>query len=246
MTDKWPKLDNPPVVLAVMEIRFQLKSDIDVVALKKDDSQLLLKYPNRSDNFKGNINLPTPTAGISTAKISSKQVGYSYLNLEKTHKLVITKENLIFAIEGVYPGWPEFKEEGLDVIHNFKHILSDSIITRVSMRFVNRINIQISTIPEDYFNTSISAREGTIEYPIDSYFFKYSTQIPNTKINSNVIQSLEEKSESDYSFVFDIDVLCHERNEFSIINFANKLEELREVKNDIFFKNLTKKTLEQL
>jgi len=246
MADKWQKLDNPPVVLAVMEIKFQLKSDIDISFLKKNDSKILTDYPKRTDNFTGNINLPVPSDGISTAQVSSKQIGYTYLNKSKSKKIVISKENSIFAIEGKYPGWDDFKKEGINIIENFKQVLDLSLITRVSIRFINKLILTNSNRPEDYFNTLITAREGTTENSVNSYYIKYTTHKPNSKIRTNVIQSLEENKEDKYSFVFDIDVLCHNNIEYSDLKLDEKLEEIRDIKNSIFFKNLTKKTFEEL
>jgi len=115
MIKTWEKIERPPIVLAVMEVRFQPKSKFDVSFLKSNDSKLLEHYPKRSDNFSGNINLPAPNQGISTAQISSQQLGYTYINQDKTQKIALT-EHIVFAMEGKYSGWEDFKNEGLFVL----------------------------------------------------------------------------------------------------------------------------------
>lgn len=246
MSQHWPEIKNPPVILAILEVRFSLNNDISISKLKKNDAIIREQYPNRHDHFTGNINLPPPTAGTSTAEVTSQQVGYNYLNDDKTKKIFITKENLVITSEGSYDGWGNFKQNGLDIISAYKDILENATITRVSIRYINKLQLPATINPEEYFNTYIAAREGTIENPIDSYFLKYRMDFPGRPIKSNVIQSLEEKDSENYKFIFDIDVLSHEELVYDLNNFGQILDDLRDIKNDIFFKNLTETALKKL
>ncbi len=246
MSNNCKNLERPPIILAVMELKFRPESDFDVSFLKSNDGKLLEIYPKRSDNFSGNINLPTPIDGISTAKVSSKQIGYTYLNQDKTQKIAVTKENIVFAIEGSYDGWDDFKSKGLFAFSNFKHVLNLSSIERTSVRVINKLSLPSSNAPEDYFNTLITVRKGTIEDSISSYFIKYTKQISDYSIKANVIQSLEDSEDDKYNFIFDIDVLSHDVIKYDTDKLELILSKIREIKNSIFFKNLTKKTLELL
>lgn len=243
--EKWPRLENPPVIVAVMEIRFKFDAAFDVSQYKKHDSELLKLYPIRQDHFTGNINLPL-VPGNSTAQISSIHSGYNYIAEDKTKTITATSENLVFFSEGAYAGWDSFKVEVLNITENFKEILNRALISRVSIRFINRMELSNHLAPEEYFNTLISAREGTINNEIDNYLLRYGMNIPNTRIRANVIQSLEEKTIEEYKFILDIDVLDHEELRYKKEALSEALEKIRDVKNDIFFKNLTEKTLEQL
>lgn len=244
--DKWPKLKNPPVILAIIELRYNLGKDFLVSSFKKHDRNLLKSYPVRKDKLNSNINLPQPAPGISTAQISSTHSGFVYATDDKSKKLTVTKENLAFVLEGKYPGWDNFKKEALNCIENFENILSQGSINRVSIRFINKLSLSIEHAPEEYLNTLISAREGTIENEIDQYLIRYSMRLPNSRIKTNVIQSLEEKTDTEYKFIFDIDVLSHENMNYELSHISDELEKIRKVKNDIFFKNLTDQTLNQL
>ena len=246
MYKDWPKLNNPPVILAAMEIRYVLPQDFKISILKKDEEFINENLPVRLDNFTGNISMPNPTEGLSTAQVTNKQTGYVYLNKEKNKRLLISNENISYVIEGKYYGWEGFKKECIGYIDHFKQILDDIVIQRISIRFINRLIFNELNAIEDYFNVAISASEGTIEYPIDTYFIKYGIHIPESKIRANVVQSLEERSTDSYLFIFDIDVLHDIQENFHTIDFEEKFEELRKLKNDIFFKNLTTKTLKTL
>jgi hypothetical protein len=80
-------LENPPVILAVMEIKFQMPHEFDVNTIKKHDAAIRNVLPDRQENIAGNINLPKPSLGISTAQVSTQHVGYSYASPDKSYKL---------------------------------------------------------------------------------------------------------------------------------------------------------------
>jgi len=161
-------------------------------------------------------------------------------------KIAVTDEHIVFAMEGKYSGWEDFKNEGLFVLSNFKHVLDISTIQRTSVRIINKLSLPSSNPPEDYFNTLISARKDTIEDTIDSYFIKYTQRVPEYSIRTNVIQSLEDIEEDNYNFIFDIDVLSHEVIDYNVETLEAILIKIREIKNSIFFKNLTDKTKQLL
>lgn len=243
MKNKWPTLKKPPIILAVGELRFKLPEGFDILMLKKEDTDLLKKYPNRADNFTGNINLAGPVAGLSTATVDSKQVGYTYTNIDKSRKVIISKENLVYAQEGAYSDWESFKKEWSEVINHFSFVFRGIEVERLSIRFVNQLVVNELSSPLDYFKSSISAQEGVIKYPVDLYFYRYVMKIPDSFLRVIVINSLQEISSTNYTFIFDIDVLNDEHFKFNSMKISELMEILREIKNETFFNNITEKTL---
>lgn len=243
MKKNWKTLKNPPIILAVAELRFKLPGDFNITDLNKNDSELKVYFPNRVDNFTGNINMPSPTAGLSTATVDSKQIGYTYYNETKTRKVIISVENLVYIQEGKYDNWASFKDEWAKILSHFDFLLKGRKMERLSIRFINQFVVNEMSSPMDYFNTSISAKDGVIKYPVDLYFYRYIQRIPNSQLRVVVINSLQEKSNTNYTFIFDIDVLNDEQFIFDLKHVSDLLEELREVKNETFFNNITEKTL---
>ncbi len=244
MANKWPNLPNPPVVLAICELRYQVPSEFDINRFLKNEELIQRKYPNRVNKIHGDINLPALTMGVSTAQISSQQTGYIFSNSDKSRKITVSTASLVFRLEGDYPGWDEFKEESIEAVDFFADIFEELTIERTSIRFVNRFALPESDDPTEYFNTVISASEGVIDDPVDSYFFRYIQRVPDTNIKIIVNNSLEEIKDEVSNFIFDIDVLCHESYAFDRKYLSEKLERIRYEKNNVFFKNLTSKTLD--
>lgn len=227
----------------VVELRFTLPEKYDIVNLKRNDEDLIKKFPNRVDNLTGNINLPGPIVGLSTATVDSRQVGYTYTTIDKSRKMIISKENLVYAREGKYSDWNSFKQEWSEIVNHFASRLNGMTMERLSIRFVNQFVVSEMTSPLDYFNTSISAKEAVIKYPVDLYFYRYIMKIPKSNVRVIVINSLQEISTTNYTFIFDIDVLSDEHFDFNMEKMSEIMENLRENKNETFFNNITKKTL---
>lgn len=239
----WPQLNNTPIILSAMEIRYD-QIDFSTSDLKKKDSFISSLFPVRRDNFTGDIRIPSPTEGVSTAQVSSKQVGYTYQNPQKLESLIVTDDRILYEIDTTYPGWETFIQTCNSLFNHFQFFLKGRIISRISIRFINKLNLKNVQSIDEYFNIGISAKEGIIEHPLDSYFLKYSHQIPDSNLNVNVSQSLAQKQGELFTFIFDIDVLDNVNRIMESKDFIQVLNGIREIKNQIFFKSLTSKTLQ--
>lgn len=245
--DKWIKLNNSPIVLAILQIQFELPEDYDVKNFLTNEKALKVELPFKQNDFSGNINIPSiPVVGISTAQISSSISGYSFFNKETQRIVSINKNSFTYSSEAKYEGWEGFKNEGLKYFSLFSDILSSIELTRLSVRFINKINLPLDENLLNYFKITISAQEGAVKYPSDFFSLKFRSSIPGTKISTNLGLSLEERNHESLGYVFDIDVLDHEIRKYDLDKISESFDNLREVKNDIFFSCITEKTVSML
>jgi hypothetical protein len=97
----------------------------------------------------------------------------------------------------------------------------------------------------DYFTTTISSNNADgLPYPLADYAFKIKTVIPDTNIYAYINQALNPVGENQMDYIFDIDVLDVTNSIFDSIFISEELEQLRIVKNKLFFNNLTQKTID--
>jgi uncharacterized protein (TIGR04255 family) len=125
--------------------------------------------------------------------------------------------------------------------------LQEILVKRISIRFINRFNFDFEEFsnPTDYFKTFISTSETEKQpLPLNSFGFRLTHQIPadNDDIYAIVNHKLE-KTPNKFLYFFDIDVLERVNLIYDQTVLLEKLERLREIKNEIFFNNLTDKTL---
>lgn len=126
-----------------------------------------------------------------------------------------------------------------------KEALDNVEINRTSIRFINRFVFPEFNDPSKYFTAMISATENhDLIYPLRQYGFRLRMDIPGTESYAIVNHNVEMAREGDFLYTFDIDVLDCQRLAFDIESLDDKIGNLRNIKNKIFFESLTEKTLE--
>jgi len=244
----WPCLKNPPVVVALFQLKFT-STKIQLSDFLKYDTQLKHRFPIRKDNIHVGIDLEKTSIPLGVSKISGTSdaqiKSYIYLSVDQKVKLEISNNTITYIDESPYIGWDHFKISALDSISILQELLNKVEISRTSIRFINRFSFESFDNPQEFFNTLISSsNENQLAFPLRQYGFRLIMDIPGTDIFSIVNQNVENIRTNSFIYLFDIDVLDRQQLFFDINTISKSLENLRDVKNEIFFTNLTQKTLD--
>lgn len=244
----WETLNNPPVAVALFQLKFN-SIGIKLSDFLKFDSQIKHTFPIRRDNMQVGINLGGSSIPLGVSKLSgtsnAKIGSYVYLSVDQKVKLEISENTITYIDERPYQGWVNFKESTLKSLLVFAVILNNLEVTRTSIRFINRFTFENFDNPADYFKTLISSSEDNeLPFPLRQYGFRLLMDIPDSDIYSIVNQNVENVRTNSYIYTFDIDVLDRQHLLFENETLAVNMEKLRDVKNEIFFNNITPKTID--
>jgi uncharacterized protein (TIGR04255 family) len=245
---KWKILNRPPVVVALIQLRYS-SSSVKLGDFLAYDTTLRHDFPIRRDNIQVGIDLGNSSIPLGISKISgtsdAKVGSYIYSSVDQKIKLEISESSISYIDEHPYKGWAVFKENALKAIMILSEVLNKIEINRSSIRFINRFSFDNFDNPQEYFNTLISnSGEINLPYPLTQYGFRLSMDVPATDIYSIVNQNVESLLSNSYIYTFDIDVLDKQHLIFDKETLSIILESLREIKNEIFFNNVTQKTLD--
>lgn len=244
----WQSLNKPPVVVALFQIKYN-SVNMKLSDFLKYDNQLKHNFPIRRDNIQVGIDLGGSSIPLGVSKLSAtsdaKIGSYVYLSVDQKVKLEILDNTITYIDERPYQGWVNFKESSLKPLMILSDILNNLEITRTSIRFINRFTLDNFDNPADYFKTLISSSEDNVlPYPLRQYGFRLLMDIPDSDIYSIVNQNVENVRANSYIYTFDIDVLDMQHLLFEKETLAVNMEKLRDVKNEIFFNNITQKTID--
>lgn len=244
----WKNLNNPPVVVALFQLKYNT-AGIKLEDFLKFDSQLKKHFPLRKNNIQVGIDLGESSIALGLSKISAtsdaKIGSYIYSSVDQKIKFEISNDTITYIDERPYQGWLNFKESTLKYLSILSELLSDNEVFRLSIRFINRFTFDNFDSPQDYFKTLISSTEDNqLPFPLQQYGFRLFMDIPETDIYSIVNQNVENIRSNSFIYTFDIDVLNKQRLLFDKDSIAENMETLRDVKNEIFFGNITQKTLD--
>ena len=244
--NKWPRLANSPIEVALFQIKYEI-GDGDLSDFLRCDSELRKSLQIRKDDFSANINLEhtriplgeSKITGISNAKLSQ----YTYLSKDQKSKLAITVDTITYVEEHKYDSWDSYLSTINSYLQILSPVLTNKLVKRTSIRFINRFKLDQVNNLLDYFRTTISTQtDDTLPFAVSKYGFKIFATIDDNQY-SVINQSLDKPS-SKYEYVFDIDVLDKSQVVFDLSTINELLLKLRESKNIIFFGNLTDKGLE--
>ena len=246
MSTQWRKLNNPPVVAAVAQIKYE-RGSVRLDDFLKYDTIIRNSLNLRTDTLQATLTVPkSTTLGVGKVDVKGTQetrkTGFTYFSSDQKKKLIITEEDITFVSEEEYDGWEAFKAAFLGYVEMLSKSLEHSTIQRTSIRFVNQFTLPDFNDPSEYFNTVISSStEDSIPYPLTRYGYSLTLDVAEgvySIINHNV-NNVADK----FDCILDIDVLDRNNLIFDLPSINDALEKLRTIKNNIFFNNLTDKTL---
>lgn len=242
----WQNLNNPPIVVALFQLKFN-NSGVKLDDFLKFDLQMKHILPNRRNHIQVGLDFGSSFIPLGVSKITTdaKIGSYIYFSVDQKIKLEISEGSITYIDERPYQGWENFKKNALSTILILADILEKVEITRTSIRFINRFNFENFDEPQVYFNTLISSSENNqMPFPLRQYGFRLLMDIPNSDMYSIVNQNVENVRTNSFVYTFDIDVLDRQNLLFDKDTLSVIMENLRAVKNEIFFQNVTQKTLD--
>ncbi len=246
MEEKWPSLAKPPVVTAIFQLKFD-NASVKVEDYLKFDHFFMRDFQKRSENIESSLSFePATRIPLGKAQVSgvtnTRRTGYVYVTTDQKEKLSLTESDITYTTEKPYAGWEVFKETVLKVLRILSPMMENVTVRRTSIRFINQFKFDEFGDPTVYFNTQIFSTEGAMPYPIMRYGFRLTYDIEEG-VYSIVNQNVEHLPEK-FVYIFDIDVLNRNNLLYDVDSLAETMEELRSIKNTIFFKNVTEKTLD--
>ncbi len=242
---KWPILKSPPVILAIFQLKFGSTNNENLTNLIANDKAIKLKFPNRNENYHYNIGFQgTPAPGISlNAKADTKIKSYIYFTPDQKKKFIVENGSITFVDENPYQGWDKFKQEVIECLNLLSEQLKGTFLNRTSIRFVNKFSFESFSDSLEYFTKTIST-ESEVKFPLLKSTFRLEVQIPKTDIRAIINHALEPTGLNHLDYFLDIDTLDHKQFKFDLNLISIQMEQIRTVKNDIFFDTVKQKTID--
>lgn len=243
---EWPKLENPPVVAAMFQINFD-SSNLTLEDFSKYDNSIKeLGFPKRTDSIEASLNVDQSRIPLGKSKISAtsdaKLIHYSYSSEDNKKRLTFSDSNITYIDESEYEGWTKFTDNVINILSKIDSILEHRTIKRTSIRFLNQFNFDQFDDPTEYFKMVISSTEESLPYPLAKYAFKTTFKVSD--VSHAVVNHFLDRVDERYIYILDLDILNSRSYEYDSSIVRELLEQLREIKNTIFFDNVTDKLIE--
>ncbi|MBZ8181379.1 TIGR04255 family protein [Oscillatoria salina] len=270
---------NPPIIESIIDIRVNLTKDTALSDFVKIHENIISEFPERRitmnltgnfainlEKFKiDNLDVLDVTKDLVTEKIeeteqnnipeylnfssANKQDGFLFISNDKKRFLEVGLNGFTFSRIAPYTNWSDFYSEAFELWNQYIHITKSGEITRLGLRYINRIKIPFEPPVNlgDYLRI-IPEIPNDVSVVLSEYFMKlvlFDTNYP--KSQAILTQAVEEGNEKDIiPLILDIDVFQKKKTNLVDTSKIKKIfqEELREFRNKVFFGSITERTKE--
>lgn len=233
--------NNAPIIVVILQFRYDKIEDFDIERIKNIAKKINKRFPIVEPQIVQGIRIDNKDKE-TTVSLDEKRIdGIKFSSKDKLEYFTISNEEFTFQSNKKYLGW----ENIIDSIREFWTIFSSEfnihILNRVSLRYVNKINL-----PKDlkeltkYFTTYLKDDKNT--YNISNFQFRFSSFDKENNFTIHIGHALEKKIDEAIPYLFDIGVIYPLKTRNKTEDIWPIFEKLRVKKNQIFNDGITEDT----
>jgi uncharacterized protein (TIGR04255 family) len=224
---------NAPITEAVIDI--QVATSVSIEALEQTHAGEEASYPvtEKLNAHTGAVTFGPEMHAAATA--SSQPLGYLYRSVDGIQIAQARANGYTFSRLAPYPHWRLFSGEARRLWDKYRAATDPSHITRVAVRYVNRIDIPLPLKSfGDYFRT-VPQLSPDLPEGLSGYFMQLVIPLTDIQCNGIINQTIIDPAKPEVvSVVLDIDIFKTADLPDDEDQLWALLEELRHAKNRVF------------
>lgn len=235
---------NAPIKEALIDIRVSLPKTVGGETLESLHNHIRDLYPNKKERriWEGSLQL-SPDQPILSASKDRGVNGFLFISENKNRIVQFKKDGFTYHCLRPYTTWDEMRSEASRLWNYFWGETKPTLITRLSVRYINVIEIPLMKFDLDEFFNAPPSIPSELPQVMENFLTRYTLNFSEENAKSIVTLSTPGNIFPDKSQIyFDIDVFRDIEIHPPFDGLWEKFEELRNIKNTIFFKSITEKT----
>ena len=238
-------LRNAPIVEALVDIRVKLPPDVDVIKLESIGGLISNQYPKKKKRIRFEGKFDVKVGELPRHNDTPVWVdGHIYSTEDERYMVQTRLDGFTFSRLSPYETWENLRDEAYKLWEHYVRITSPEIITRVALRYINRLEFPFPMGDfNEYLTSSPIIPEG-LPQKISSFLVRVVVPEESIKSFAIITQSFKSVERDKVPVILDIDVFKQMRFEVDKKEAWDFLEKLHEFKNKVFFKSITEKTKE--
>lgn len=239
--NSWPHLSKAPVVEGLIDIRVERSPAVTLDVLKVACDELAAHFPSREElrTFTGELSF-SPDSGPSFSAQAPAPIGLILRSADQKWVAQFRLDGFTLSRLQPYTSWEDLKTRAMGLWDKYRTVAQPQKIVRVASRFINRIPLPSGESFEKTFTTTFSIA-ASLPQAVAGFLLRVVIPFENEQSLAIVTQALRENGQD---CTFDLDAFAETPNGFSESDAWTKLEQLRGVKNRLFFESLTPHALE--
>jgi uncharacterized protein (TIGR04255 family) len=243
-SESFEHLPQAPIAEAVIEIKARATSDWKEPLVRTSLEQNLAEYPIRESQnevrFEMKV-LPGKPPAQEFQDLGWK--GFRVQTADKRQVAQFTRDGFVFSRLPPYENWQQLSNEALRLWGIFKEMARPIKIGQIGLRYINRIPLPTNGRNlEDYVRPAPQPPQDS-GLVLRSFMHLDELEVPGHPYAVRLVKTIQhvpEQGRSRCYLILDIDVLA----QAGLDEPQKRLEEMRWLKNSVFFSSITDKARE--
>lgn len=236
-----------PIVEAVIDIRARATVPFEESSVRSHLETRLNGYGFLDSQREIRHELQVKGGKPSGQKLIDLWKGLRFQSTDEKHIAQFNRDGFVFSRLEPYKDWRQLSSEGLKLWEVFKELAHPIEIHRIGLRFINRIFLPPGELRfEDYIQPAPISPAG-MNLPFYRFIHHDTLAVPGHPYAVNVIRTIQSPEESGgpgVALILDIDVSTSQVFGLDEALLAQRLNEMRWLKNKIFSGSISHKTKE--
>jgi uncharacterized protein (TIGR04255 family) len=234
------RLKNPPITEALIDLRADLAPGVRTDDLAEFHRLIASTYPESKNrmSFSGSFGFgPDGNAHVSVPP--GQHTGFMCWSGDRLQAAQARLDGFTLNRLHPYTHWAQFSTEAKALWTQYVRVAKPTAVVRVALRYINRIELPNQADPKDFFRTLPVLPTG---FPQSIGGLLLRLELPVQTGRTSVVTMATEQADpgaEKRTWILDIDVGQQGHFEPSGSEIWTILEELRTLKNKVFFESLT-------
>jgi uncharacterized protein (TIGR04255 family) len=250
--EEFTHLSHAPITEAVIEIRAVLESQWDEKQVMGVLKEKLPEYPifTSQKEFKQELRVDF------SSEIPAKQTfsdlglkGFRFQSSDKHRIVQFNRDGFVFSRLQPYADWQEFVDEALRLWQIYSELTRPFEVPRIGLRFINRLLCPPDKQELAEYLRVVPVPPVNLNVPFTAFLHRDTLIIPDYPYGINIVKTIQPPQGSegnDLWLIIDIDVFTTEKCAANGLAIQEHLEEMRWLKNKVFFGSITNSLVEVL
>jgi len=240
----WQELKAPPIKEAIFDLRFSSESKLLVEDIEQFCKNIENDFTNTLPIFLFKIE---GNASINSSQISHNNVkiGFKLSRENDSSIFQITNDGFTFSKLSPYSNWEDLKNNAFKYLNLLLKYFPNIQFQKIALRYINEFNLDIKL--GESINESlliVPAYSDQLPRELESYFTQLVIPDKNLGLKCIIHFAMQPLQNEKFKILLDIDVIKEQNySAESIETLKNEFQNLRELKNKVFFNSLTIKVI---
>lgn len=241
---RWPQFPNAPITEAILDLRVELPEDIKLEQLADFQASIRARFPGRRTKVAGRAEVAfSEESGLKLGDDSVGATGYLFTSKDNSRIVQARRDGFTFNWLQRYETWAALRDEARPLWELFLEIAQPKYVERIALRYINRIHIPLPM--NSFTDYVLLAPHVPQELPhgLQSFLMRLVIPHPEYEALAIITETTEpvEPGVTVLPLIFDIDVFREARYDASDERIWETLENLRDLKNEIFHGAMTER-----